>query len=159
MLKSRHSKQQVPAVSDAEYIARYRHLVELLPDGVSLKAHAAAVAGLSSDQATTLLDQLRRSASADEERNATSEAPDVLTMLVHDAGLRDEMMRTEVAALVASQFVHSAPVAAYFSGGLGSLTIETQPAWVNALANHETSPIDAGNLNHEGHIDHKLWGW
>lgn len=147
MRKPNHRGRQVPAVPEAVQIARYIHLIELLPGIVTLKAHAEAFTELSVNQRTELLDRLRPFA-PETERDAASEGPDVLATLVRDAEPRDAMMHSAIAGLVASQFVHSAPVAAYFTVGVGSVTIDDQPPWVSELAQHESVPKDAGTMNH-----------
>jgi len=156
MRRSHRHDQQPPAVTDAEQIARYLHLVRTLPESVVVKAHAAAFTALSVDQRTELLDSLRPLAS-EADGAATSEHPDALALLVRDPRPRDQLMRTDLAGAVARQFVESGPVAAYFTVGLGSVTIDEQPPWVNELAHHESAPIDAGNLNHRAGIDFRPW--
>jgi hypothetical protein len=158
MWKSRHKGQQPVAVSGAEQVARYNHLVELLPAALTLKAHAAAFSGLSADQRMELLERLRPLV-PEVQRAPTSEEADTLATIVGASEPRDTMMRTELAADVAYGFLHSTPVVAYFTDGVGSISIDAQPTWVSELARHESAPIDAGNANHQGKIDFKLTGW
>lgn len=158
MWKPRHKSTQPVAVSAAEQIARYHHLVEILPASLTSKAHAAAFSGLSTDQRTELLERLRPLV-PEAERATISEDPDTLATIVGTAEPRDTMMRTEIAADVADGFLHSAPVVAYFTDGVGSISIDEQPPWVSELAHHESVPIDAGNTNHQAKIDFRLTGW
>jgi len=152
-----HKGRHTPIVSETEQIARYNHLVEMLPRDVSFKAHAQAFAELSVDERTELLDRLRPLV-AEAERDAALDEPDVLATLVRDAEPRDAMMRTGVAGVVASRFVHSAPVAAYFTVGVGSVTIDDQPPWVSELAHHELAPKDAGTTSHQPQPDFRVLG-
>lgn len=156
MWRSKHNSQEVAAVPEGVQVARYLHLIGLLPGSVSLKAHAAAFTDLSADQRIELLERLRGFV-PEVERAAISEEPDMLATLVGHDEPRDAMMSTEFAGVVASRFVQSAPVAAYFTVGAGSVTIDEQPPWVSELAHHESVPIDAGNLNHQAGIDFKVW--
>jgi hypothetical protein len=156
MWKSKHHIEEVAPVPDAEQIARYMHLVELLPASVTMKAHAAAFTDLSVDQRAGLLESLRPSV-PDVEVSASSEQPEILATLVGDVERRDAMMRTGLAAVVASRFVRSAPVAAYFTVGVGSVTVDDQPPWVSELAHHESVPIDVASVNHHSGIDFKVW--
>lgn len=157
MRKSNHKGRQMPAVPEVEQIARYNRLVEMLPPSISVKAHAEAFGLLSVDQRTELLDRLRPLV-PEAERDAASDEPDALATLVRDAEPRDAMMRTGIAGVVASGFVHSAPVAAYFTVGVGSVTIDDQPPWVSELAHHESVPKDAGTTSHQPQPDWGIWG-
>ena len=157
MWKSSHKGRQMPDVSEAEQIARYNHLVEMLPRDVTGKAHAEAFAELSVDQRTELLDRLRPLV-PEAERDAASDEPDALATLVRDAEPHDAMMRTGIAGVVASGFVHSAPVVAYFTVGVGSVTIDDQPPWVSELAHHESAPKDAGTTSHQPQPEYRVLG-
>lgn len=158
MWKSRSKSQHPVVISTAEQVARYDYLVEILPASLSFKAHAAAFSGLSTDQRTELL-KLLRPLMPEADRAAVAEEPETLAMIVGAAEPRDTMMRTELAADIAYRFLHSPPVAAYFTDGAGSVSIDQQPPWVSELAHHESAPIDAGNTNPQAGIDFKLTGW
>jgi hypothetical protein len=156
MRKTRHMSPPA-AVSEAVLVARYLHLVELLPGSVILKAHHAAFTDLSMEQRTELAAALK-TVGQESEHPDIADDPATLATLVGDAAPRDAMMRTELAGVVAPLFIHSAPVAAYFTVGVGSVTIDEQPPWVSELAHHESAPVDAGNVNHHAGIDFKIWG-
>src|SRR4051794_8280791 len=157
MWKFRDKSHQAAAVPEAVELARYIHLVELLPSSVILKAHSAAFSDLSSDQRVELIERLK-SLVPESDHSVISSDPDTLATIVGEPEPRDAMMRTELAGTVASLFIHSAPVAAYFTVGVGSVSIDEQPPWVSELAHHESAPVDAGNVNHRSGIDFKLWG-
>ena len=147
-------KRQVNAVSDDEQIARYVHLLDTLPSSVIEKAHAAAFADLSVDQRAEVCGRLR---SFLPEGGAADPQPDVLASLVRDAGPREAMMSTAVAGVVASHFVPSAAVVAYFTVGAGSVMIDEQPPWVSELADHDSAPIDGGTVNHRKGVNSGHW--
>ena len=147
MKKSVHNGRRTPAVPEAEQIARYRYLVDTLPLSVTLKAHAEAFTDLSADQRAELLDRLRAFV-PQSELDAASDEPDALATVVRDAEPRDAMMRASVAGVVAARFVHSAPVVAYFTVGVGSVTIDDEPPWVSEMVDHDSAPLDGGTMHH-----------
>lgn len=68
------------------------------------------------------------------------------------------MMQTGIAGFVAARFVDSVPVAAYFTVGVGSVSIDDQPPWVSELAHHESVPKDAGTTSHQPQPEFRILG-
>jgi len=150
------AKQKREPVTEDEQIARYRYLLDVLPRSVVESAHVEAFAELSMtqrDEALTGFRPLLR----DVERAIISEDREAFAALVRNSEPRDAMVRTGVAATVASEFVRSAPVTAYFAFGSGSVTIDRQPLWIQELVDHESNPLDAGTMHHRHGVNSGEW--
>lgn len=130
MKRSRHE----PALSERELSERYDFLLSALPDSVVDRAHA---------------DVLERSTPAvrDDVRAVLNEpagTDDAMLAAAVGAALhRDPGLHSQLAPALAAGFIRTAPVAAYFSTGVGSVTIDQQPLWVQELVAHEIAPIDS----------------
>lgn len=128
-------------------ITRYGYVLSVVPQGVADRAHVAAFGELSPTQREELLEEIAP-VLPNAWRAATSEDPEALAALMRDVLPRDAMLHSRIGAEVARRFIASGPVHAYFAVGVGSVTIEHQPAWVQELIHHESSPIDAGTMQH-----------
>jgi len=148
-------KRQVP-VPEQEQIARYSFLIDKLPSAVIEKAHAAAFTELSADQREVVFRRLRPLLSGGDGEASVPE-PDALASIVRAAGPRDAVISTGVAGVIASEFIRSAPVVAYFAVGAGSVTIDEQPPWVSELVDHDAAPIDGGTVNHRKGVNSGHW--
>jgi hypothetical protein len=152
-VKRRHAQQ---AISEDEQIARYAYVLGNVPASVADKAYAAAFSRLSTSQRQDLVGGLG-SQVPDAAQEAASVDPDAFAVLMRDLRSRDALVGLEGAAALAAAFVASPPIAAYFTAGAGSLTIDQQPPWVHELAGHETAPIDGGRTSHGRGADPPLW--
>jgi hypothetical protein len=141
------AKRERQAVSEDEWIIRYGYLLSVLPQPVADRAHLAAFGGLSLTQREGLLEEIAPLL-PDAWRAATSEDPEALATLMRDVLPRDAMQRSGIGGEVARRFIASAPVLAYFAVGVGSVTIDQQPLWVQELIHHESNPLDAGTMHH-----------
>jgi hypothetical protein len=150
------AKHKREPISEDEQIARYRHLLDVLPRTVVESAHVEAFAELSAAQRDEALTGFRPPLS-EIERDIVSEDREAFVALLRNAEPRDAMMHTGVAGTVASQFVGSAPVAAYFAFGGGSVTIDHQPLWIQELVDHESAPLDAGTMHHRHGVNSGEW--
>lgn len=133
-------KRRQPVLGDDEQRARYEYLVRVLPESVLEKAHIAALSDLTSDQRAAVVEVLRPALPADSP--ATAE-PESLAAALRAAGPRDALMRAPRAASFAAHVIGTAPIAAYFTVGAGSVSIDDQPPWVQELAHHDGAPLDA----------------
>ncbi|GAA1983227.1 hypothetical protein [Microbacterium pumilum] len=153
MTKAQHKRQ---ALSQDDLITRYGYLLSVIPRGVADHAHVEVFGELSRTQREGLLEEvvplLPEAWGA-----ATSEDPQTLAALMRDVLPRDAMLHSEIGGAVANRFIASAPVAAYFTAGAGSVSIDQQPAWVQALIDHESNPIDAGNMHHRKGVNSGHW--
>jgi hypothetical protein len=61
---------------------------------------------------------------------------------------RDALVRVGGVGAFAAEFGGSPPIVAYFTTGVGSVTIDQQPLWVQELVGHDPAPIDAGRMHH-----------
>lgn len=152
----RRSRKPYAAVTEEEQIARYVYLLNTLPASVIESAHSAAFKDLSAAQRREMFEQLRPFLS-DAERNASADDPHVLAKLVRRAEERRAanetpldpravMTQTGVMSLVASQFLLTSSVSAYFTVGAGSLMIGDQPGWVGDTFD----PGSAGGIDAAG---------
>jgi hypothetical protein len=142
-----NAKRKRQAVPEDELITRYGYLLSVLPQAVADRAHVAAFGGLSSTQREGLLEEVAPLL-PDAWRATTTEDPAALATLMRDVLPRDAMQRSGIGGDVARRFIASAPVSAYFAVGVGSVTIDHQPLWVQELIHHESNPIDAGTMHH-----------
>lgn len=140
--------RRAAALSERELEERYAYLLGVLPDSVVDRAHAAVLEHASPavrDEVLTLVDHPSpgRSGDADEVSPAAA---------IGAALRRDPSVREALAPALASAFMASGPVAAYFTVGVGSVSIDDQPLWVQEMVAHETAPIDANSVHHRiGH--------
>ena len=144
MAKSKHERQAVP---EDELIMRYGYLLSVLPQPIADRAHVAAFGELSPTQREGLLEEVTPRL-PDAWRAATSEDPEALATLMRDVLPRDAMLHSGIGGEVARRFISSGPVRTYFAVGVGSVSIDQQPLWVQELIHHESNPIDAGNMHH-----------
>ena len=145
-MKKRHVQQ---AISEDEQIGRYAYVLGNVPANVADKAYAAAFARLSAPQRQEILGQLRSEFPVEPQVPA-SDDPEAFAVLMRDLRSRDALVRVSGVRTFAAEFVASPPIVAYFTAGVGSVTIDQQPLWVQELAGHEAALNDAGRMNH-GH--------
>jgi len=126
---------------------RYGYLLSVLPQPIADRAHVAAFGELSPTQREGLLEEVTPRL-PDAWRAATSEDPEALATLMRDVLPRDAMLHSGIGGEVARRFIASGPVRTYFAVGVGSVSIDQQPLWVQELIHHESNPIDAGNMHH-----------
>ena len=153
MANSKHERQAVP---EDELIMRYGYLLSVLPHAIADRAHVAAFGELSPTQREGLVEEVAPRL-PDAWRAATSEDPEALATLMRDVLPRDAMLHSGIGGEVARRFIASGPVLAYFAVGVGSVTIDQQPLWVQELIHHETNPIDAGNMHHRKGANSGHW--
>jgi len=150
---SKHERQAVP---QDELITRYGYLLSVLPQAVADRAHHAAFGELSRTQREGLLEEIAPLL-PDAWRAATSDDPEALSTLMRDVLPRDAMLHSGIGEEFARRFIASGPVRAYFAVGVGSVTIDQQPAWVQDLIHHESNPIDAGTMHHRKGVNSGHW--
>lgn len=131
------------SISPEEQSARYGFLLDELPRSVIRSAHAEAFAALSPAQRRELL-ALVSASLAEDARDAACDEPDVLAALVEGTDMTTSML----AGVIASAFIVSGPVQAYYTTGAGSVVIDEQPPWVTELVHHQSALIDAGKGRH-----------
>ena len=90
-------------------------------------------------------------------RAAASDDPESLATMMRDVLPRHAMMHLEIGADVARRFIASPPVAAYFAVGVGSVSIDHQPLWVQELIDYESNPKDAGTMHHRKGVKAGHW--
>jgi hypothetical protein len=155
-----NSKRERRAVPEDELITRYGYLLSVLPQAVADRAHVAAFGELSRTQREGLLEEVAPLL-PDAWRAGISEDAEALATLMRDVLPRDAMLHSGIGGEVASRFIATGPVLAYFAVGVGSVTIDQQPLWVQELIHHESSPIDAGTMHHRkgvGDGNGPIWG-
>ena len=145
-----------PLLSHDDLITRYGYLLSVLPRGVADRAHVAAFGEMSPTQREGLLEEVVP-VLPDAWRATASPDPGALATLMRDVLPRDAMTHSDFGGEVASRFIVSAPVAAYFAVGAGSVSIDQQPAWVQELIGHESNPIDAGRMHHRKSVNFGYW--
>ena len=142
-MKRRHAQH---AITEDEQIARYAYVLGNVPASVADKAYAAAFARLSAAQRQELVDQLCSQLPSPTQEPALDD-PEAFAVFMRDLYSRDALVRVNRVGAFAAEFVASPPIVAYFKAGVGSVTIDQQPLWVQELADHETAPIDAGRMH------------
>lgn len=135
------------ALSEDERIARYAHILGELPSSIADRAYAEAFAGLPVAARRELAKELRAQLPS-EVQSADPRDPDEFALLMRNLHARVALVTCRDAGALAVGFVTSRATAAYYRSGAGSLSIDRQPPWVHALAEHETAPIDAGGAHH-----------
>lgn len=143
-------------ISEDEQIGRYAYVLGNVPTKVADDAYAAAFARLSETQRREILGQLRSQFPVGPQAPA-SDDPEAFALLMRDLRSRDALVRVSGVGTFAAEFVSSPPIVAYFTAGVGSVTIDQQPLWVQELAGHEAALHDAGRMNH-GHQG-LMTGW
>ena len=143
-MKKRHAQQQI---TPDEQIARYAYVLGNVPASVADKAYAAAYFRLSAVEREEILGQLSAEVPG-APREAASVDPGAFATLMRDLLARDALVRIRDGVVVAAAFVASPPIAAYFTTGAGSVTMEQQPPWIHQLAGHDTAPVDGGRTHH-----------
>lgn len=144
------------AISDDEQIARYAYVLGNVPSAIADRAYAAAFARLSAAQRIDLVTELRSQLPV-VPASPVSDQPSAFAALMRDLHARAALVRLPTAAAFAAEFVASPPIAAYFTTGAGSVTMDHQPPWIHALAGHETAPIDGGTVNHRHGVNSGVW--
>ena len=152
-MKRRHAQH---AISEDEQIGRYAYVLGNVPANVADKAYSAAFARLSATQRQEILGQLRSQFPVAPQVPA-SDDPEAFAVFMRDLRSRDALVRVSGVGAFAAEFVASPPIVAYFTAGVGSVTIDQQPLWVQELASHEAALNDAGRMNH-GHQG-LMTGW
>ncbi len=136
-------------VSERELGERYAYLLGVLPYSVVDRAHATVLEHAS----PAVRDEVRaglKDAAEPGDLGAIEDAS--LAAAIGAALRRDPGLLSPLAPAIAAAFIVSAPVTAYFSTGVGSVTIDQQPPWVHELVAHEMAPIDATTVHHRlGH--------
>lgn len=140
-------RQAQHAISDDEQIARYAYVLGNVPTTVADRAYAAAFARLSATQRTQIVGQLRAEL-PEAPQEPPPDDPNAFAVLMRNLHARAAMVRIPLGVAFAAEFVASPPIAAYFTTGAGSVTMDHQPPWIHALAGHETAPIDGGTMQH-----------
>ncbi|MCR2810803.1 MULTISPECIES: hypothetical protein [unclassified Microbacterium] len=150
-------KRRTPsAISEEEQIARYAYVLGNVPASVADRAYAAAFTRLSAGQRQEIVDDLRSQLPVAPQEPA-SEDPVEFAVLMRDLHARSALVRIPGAATLAAEFVASPPIAAYFTVGAGSVTMDQQPPWIHDLAGHDTAPIDGGRMHHRRGADSGEW--
>ena len=144
------------AISEDEQIGRYAYVLGNVPASVADRAYAAAFARLSPAQRQDIVGQLRSQLPVALLETA-SDDPEAFAVLMRDLRSRDALVRVSGVGTFAAEFVASPPIVTYFTVGVGSVTIDQQPLWVQELAGHEAALNDAGRMNH-GHQG-LMTGW
>ena len=133
---SKRGRRQSSEVSPDVAIARYDHLLDILPVTVIRTGHAAVFGDLPPDQGRRMNEALVSAGAA---------------------AMRDALAGDGILEHVARQFVMTDAVRVYFSTGAGSVSIDRQPLWIADLVNHEIAPIDAGRMNHRKGVNSGVW--
>ena len=129
-----------PPLSERELRERYAYLLDVLPDSIVDRAHAAVLEHASPalrEEAIAVLREEPEWSSGDHVDEAA------LAAAIGAALRRNPALRDSLPPAFAAAFSEAAPVVAYFSTGVGSVTIDDQPPWVQRLVAHEGAPIDA----------------
>jgi hypothetical protein len=126
--------------SDDERRARYLYLVDVLPRSVLEKAHIEALSELTAEQRGEVFDGLLPGLSG---TDPPAPDPGPLAELLHSDAGRAAMLGTGPAAAIVRRVPWSRAVAAYFSVGVGSVSIDDQPPWLQDLVGHDGAPLDA----------------
>ena len=143
-MKKRHAQR---ALTSDEQIDRYAYVLGNVPASVADKAYFAAFSHLSVAQREEIVGQLYAEL-PDAPKEAASVDPGAFALLMRGLLARDALVRIRSRGVLAAAFVASPPVAAYFTTGAGSLTMDHQPPWIHQLAGHETAPVDGGRTHH-----------
>ncbi|GAA3200176.1 hypothetical protein [Microbacterium terregens] len=152
-MKRRHAEH---AISEDERIARYAYVLGNVPASIADRAYAAAYTRLSAAQRREIVGQLRSELPVAPQEPA-SDDPNEFAVLMRDLHARNALVRIPGAAIIATEFVASPPIVAYFTTGAGSVTMDQQPPWVHDLAGHETAPIDGGRIHHRRGANSGEW--
>lgn len=132
----KRSRRESPEISPDVALARYDHLLDILPATVIRTGHAAVLGDLPPEQRRRMNESLGAG----------------------DPGaLREALAGDGLLEHVARQFVMTDAVRVYFSTGAGSVSIDRQPPWIAELANHEIAPLDAGRMNHGKGANSGVW--
>lgn len=149
-------RRQAPhAITEDEQWARYAYVLGNVPASVADKAFAAGFARLPLSQREVIVDELRAQLPT-APANAADD-PQVFAVLMRDLHARAAVVGISAAAALAAEFVASPPIAAYFARGVGSVSIEHEPLWVQQLAGHEVAPIDSGRAHHRPGVNSGEW--
>ena len=152
-MNRKHAQQ---TISEDEQVARYAYVLGNIPSSVADKAYAAAFARLSATQREEIVGQLCSQLPV-APQDPPSDDPEAFAVLMRDLHSRDALVRIPGAGTVASEFVASPPIIAYFTVGAGSVTLDQQPPWLYELAGHETAPIDGGTVNDRKGVNSGVW--
>lgn len=150
-------KHRAPnAISADELLWRYAYVLGNVPTSIADRAYAAAFDRLSAPQREQVTAELAGLVPVPE--SAPSDAdPGAFAVFMRNLAARDALIRAPSAGVLAAAFVTSAPVVAYFTTGIGSVSIDEHPPWIHELAGHETAPIDAGAPSRRQGIHFGAW--
>ncbi|MBW9094253.1 hypothetical protein JNB62_11210 [Microbacterium jejuense] len=149
-------RRQAPhAITDDEQWARYAFVLGNVPASVADRAFAAGFARLPLAHREVIVDELGSQLPAAPANAA--EDPEVFALLMRDLRARAAIVGVSAATALAAEFVASPPIASYFARGVGSVSIEHQPLWVQELAGHEVAPIDGGRAHHRPGVNSGEW--
>lgn len=133
------------AIDEDEQIARYAYVLGTIPDSVADRAYASAFSRLPPDDRLDIVRQLHAQMPG-AEGDVLCESPEAFARLMRSLHARYAFVGVSGAARLAVEFVASPPTVAYFTVGLGSVSIDQHPPWIHDLARHETAPLQAGML-------------
>lgn len=149
-------KRARPAISAEEQIARYAYVLGSVPASVADRAFAFAFAKLTVAQRRDVIDQLREAVPQALDPWAL-DSPEAFGLFMRSLYARSALVGIRGASTLAAEFVASPPVVAYFTVGVGSVSIDRHPPWVHDLARHETAPIDGGTTHHRKGATSGIW--
>lgn len=136
-------------ISADELLWRYAYVLGNVPTSIADKAYAAAYGRMPPAERERLVDELLAMLSGTDAAPAAAD-PEAFALFMRNLAARDAFVRAPSAGILAAAFITSAPVVAYFTTGIGSVSIDQHPPWIHELAGHETAPIDAGGNHPKG---------
>lgn len=149
-------KRSRPEIDEEQQIARYAYVLGTVPASVADHAYASAFAQLSTEQRLDVLGQLLVLMPV-VPQDRPSDEPEAFAVLMRSLYAREAFVGIRGAARVAAAFVSSPPVVAYFTVGVGSVSIDQHPPWVHHLAHHVTAPIDGGTTQPGRGVNSGAW--
>jgi len=149
-------KHSRPEVDEEQQIARYAYVLGSVPASVADHAYAFAFMQLSTEQRLDILGQLLVRVPVAPE-GPPSDEPEAFAVFMRSLHARDALVGIRGAARLAAAFVSSPPVVAYFTVGVGSVSIDQHPPWVHQLAHHVTAPIDGGTQQPGRGVNSGAW--
>lgn len=151
-MKRVHTKR---VISEDEQIARYAYVLGNVPTAVADRAYEAAFQRLTRAQQEQIISGLRDRLPVSGD-GAVLPDSGTFAALMRNLHARHAIVTAPGAAALATAFVASPPIVAYFTTGAGSVGIDEHPPWLHELAGHETAPRDAGWPNRFGGLER--WG-
>jgi len=152
-MKMRRSRA---SIGEQELIARYAYVLGNVPASVADHAYSAAFACLPTAQCLDIVAQLRAQLPV-APAEPPSDDPAAFAVLMRNLHARAALVGIRGAGSIAAAFITSPPVVAYFTSGVGTVTIDQHPPWVHDLAGHETAPIDGGSVQHRKGKEYGTW--